>query len=562
MGKRLWCSVFNVTLFVIGLVLFVLGFVTQYVIFDKIVDSMVKEQFIIDGNLNGTDLNDFTDQWLNNKYIKKMDYYIYNYTNVIEILTRGSLPDVTEKGPYSYTETWVHYNLSFSDDKNYFTYSRKHIYTFDQASSCDTCKEDDVVLVPDLVFISLMDQLSTLQCDSLPKQLQDLLCSNSTNFNFNDIMGTLLNLLGTGMKAWNVGPFVQVKVKDLLFNGYKDPIFTKMISNILTVIADILGKTIDLSTFEFPSVALNQNNNTMGYVYTVKTGKFNRKEIGQIFSFTNQYKNFSSSGSLVPDQWWPGPNSALTCPKSDRDNARAMKGTNGDFFAPHLKKDDTLYIYNDNVCRSVSLSYYGDATVKGIDTYRFLVNNNDFNYTLPENCGYCYPLDANYYSYKKGDSCLPIGLTDISRCTDQNPPLVLSNPHFYGAENDVFRLFPRFTQTDVIDQTSLDIEPITGTVLRAEQKMQINVMMKQYSNISVFKLMKSGAYPICYVNETFLADDGTISQMNDQLFDSKNLVKILSFTVGVGLGALLMVLSIISCLVLQCYKSTDKKKEM
>ncbi|CEF61819.1 CD36 antigen family-containing protein [Strongyloides ratti] len=541
-----------------------MGFITQYIIFDNIMESQVKEQFVIDGNIDGTNLNQFTDQWLNNKYTKFMKYYIYNYTNPIEILTRGSLPDVTEKGPYSYKETWLHYNLSFSNDKNYFTFSRKKIYTFDPVTSCDTCKEDDIFLVPDLIFIKLMDQLTSLECQNLPKQIQSLLCNDTKALpNFDQIMNQIMNLLGTGMKAWNVGPFVQVKVNDLLFNGYKDPIFTKMLTNILDIVYGIVGKPKNgTTTFDFPTVALNQNNNTMGLVYTVKTGKFNYSEVGQTYSFTNQFRNFSSSGSYLPNGWWPGNDALKQCTKDDINNARLIKGTNGDFFSPFLKKSDTLWLYVEDLCRSVSFKYFSDITVKNVPAYRFIINDSGFNYTLPDNCGYCYPLDGNYYSYKKGDQCLPIGLSDISRCTDQNPPLVLSNPHFYGSEEDVFRLFPRFTPTEVVDQTILDIEPTTGTVLSASQKIQISVMMKQYTNISVFKLMKSGAYPICYVNETFLADDNTISQINDQLLDPKNLVKILSFSIGVGLGALLMVLSIVSCMVLKCYKNLDKKKEM
>uniref|UniRef100_A0A0N4Z147 CD36 family protein n=1 Tax=Parastrongyloides trichosuri TaxID=131310 RepID=A0A0N4Z147_PARTI len=562
MSKKLWCSIFNVSLFVIGAVLFIMGFIMQYVIFGNIMESQVKEQFIIDGDVNGTNYNQFTDQWLNNKYTKLMAYYVYNYTNTIEILTRGSLPDVVEKGPYSYIEKWEQSNLSFSEDKNYFTFSRKKTYIFDPTTSCDTCKEDDIILIPDLIFIKFVDELNTLNCANLPSQVQSLLCNDGKGVpDFNDLMNQIMNLLGTGMKAWGVGPFVQVKVKDLLFNGYQDPIFTKMITNILQIVSGILSQPIN-GTIEFPSVALNQNNNTMGLIYTIKTGRFNYKDLGDTYSFTNQYRNFTSDGKMVPQSWWPGNNNMKTCSKKENDNARLMKGTNGDFFSPLIKKNDTLWIYVEDLCRSVSFNYLTDTEVKGIPTYRFVVSNDNLNYTIPENCGFCYPLDGDYYSYKKGSSCLPIGLSDISRCTDQNPPLVLSNPHFYGAEEDVFRLFPRFNPTEIIDQTTLDIEPTTGSVLRAAQRLQINVMMKQYSNISVFKMMKPGAYPITYVNESFLADDGTISTLNDQLFDPKNLVKILSFSVGVGLGAILMILSIISCLVLSCYKTTDTKKEM
>ena len=48
------------------------------------------------------ELNEFADDWLNSKYTVKMEYYIFNYTNALEMVNRGMLPDAVERGPYTY----------------------------------------------------------------------------------------------------------------------------------------------------------------------------------------------------------------------------------------------------------------------------------------------------------------------------------------------------------------------------------------------------------------------------------------------------------------------------
>ena len=47
-------------------------------------------------------LNDFANDWLNSNFTVLMQYYIWNYTNAIEIVDRGMKPDAYQVGPYSY----------------------------------------------------------------------------------------------------------------------------------------------------------------------------------------------------------------------------------------------------------------------------------------------------------------------------------------------------------------------------------------------------------------------------------------------------------------------------
>ena len=46
--------------------------------------------------------NDFTKDWVMSDYKATMQYWVYDYKNVLGIVNRGQLPDMDEKGPYGY----------------------------------------------------------------------------------------------------------------------------------------------------------------------------------------------------------------------------------------------------------------------------------------------------------------------------------------------------------------------------------------------------------------------------------------------------------------------------
>lgn len=71
--------------------------------------------------------------------------------------------------------------------------------------------------------------------------------------------------------------------------------------------------------------------------------------------------------------------------------------------------------------------------------------------------------------------CKTDGILDISRCK-KGAPIVLSAPHFYKGDEyltreEVIGLQPQKS----LHETFLEIEPMTGVVLNAARRIQINV---------------------------------------------------------------------------------------
>ncbi|XP_010768649.1 lysosome membrane protein 2-like, partial [Notothenia coriiceps] len=147
------------------------------------------------------------------------------------------------------------------------------------------------------------------------------------------------------------------------------------------------------------------------------------------------------------------------CSKLDwwtSDECNMINGTNGGSFHPVITKNETLYMFSSDLCRSLYALYEEDVTVKGIPGYRFSPPSEVFaNQTVnPANAGFCVPAG----------NCLGSGVLNVSPCK-QGAPIVMSTPHFYQADEkyvqDVFGMRPKKEQ----HQTAIDINPVIISTL-------------------------------------------------------------------------------------------------
>ena len=58
-------------------------------------------------------------------------------------------------------------------------------------------------------------------------------------------------------------------------------------------------------------------------------------------------------------------------------------------FSSKLPQDAKLWLFNDQLCRSIWLEYVEDVKIKGIRTMRFTPPNAVFNFSNPDNYCYC-----------------------------------------------------------------------------------------------------------------------------------------------------------------------------
>ena len=298
--------------------------------------------------------------------------------------------------------------------------------------------------------------------------------------------------------------FVNHTVEEWLF-GYPDPVFKAV-----SVIMDILHKHFapDFGLF------VGYNNSNDG-VYLVNTGKDD-------ITKSNQICKWNGNDSLP---WWTSA------------EANMVNGTDGTFMSPKVDTSKKLYAFVTDICRSVYFQFEKDSSVKGINTVRFTMPAVVFENATenPDNAGFCVPPK----------NCLDSGVLDISTCK-QGAPVVLSSPHFYLASSRYIHGVNGMHPNKKEHETFVDIEPLSGSVLNAAKRLQINTHLQNLGIFSNLKHVNDVILPMLWLNESFTLDTATANMFKSQVFSLIKLVHVLPFVI-LGLGLALM---LIGCVLL------------
>uniref|UniRef100_A0A673A8C7 Lysosome membrane protein 2-like n=1 Tax=Sphaeramia orbicularis TaxID=375764 RepID=A0A673A8C7_9TELE len=222
------------------------------------------------------------------------------------------------------------------------------------------------------------------------------------------------SVISSYMRSQGEGLFITRTVRELLW-GYEDGLL-KALSLFQPGLDDVFG-------------LFYKNNGSNDGKYVFFTGQGSSKDFARV-------DTWNGNSSL---DWWTS------------DECNMINGTNGAFFHPVVTKNETLYMFSSDLCRSLYAVYEEDVTVKGIPGYRFTPPSKVFaNLTVnPDNAGFCVPAG----------NCLGSGLLNVSACK-QGAPIIMSSPHFYQADEkfvkDVFGMNPKKEE----HQTTIDINPV------------------------------------------------------------------------------------------------------
>jgi hypothetical protein len=107
--------------------------------------------------------------WSKPPYIEHMNFYMFNWTNPITVLSGAGRPAVKEIGPFSYrcvraavsrshgtccSQTDFKHNISFGDNGNWVRYKNYRSWYFDPSTSCAGCQDrNTLVTLPNIVYI-------------------------------------------------------------------------------------------------------------------------------------------------------------------------------------------------------------------------------------------------------------------------------------------------------------------------------------------------------------------------------------------------------------------------
>ncbi|CAG9577041.1 unnamed protein product [Danaus chrysippus] len=371
--------------------------------------------------------------WQRPGVIRLTKVYIFNVTNPQGFLENGEKPKLTEIGPFVYREDMEKVNIKFHDNDT-VTYQHNKILRFVPELSVD---KNLKLVVPNIPLLTV------------------------TSFSPN-LAGWLFNLLATGLSITyreRAKPFVHVTAEQLVF-GYDDPLVT-------------------LAHYFYPKGKrpntqmglLLARNGTLEEVSTIHTGE----DMGN-FGYLDRINGMDH----LP-HWSDKP-------------CNDIRASEGSFFPPRLStKEDTVYIYDKDLCRILPFTYRKDVYIDGIQTGLYTPPSSTFESAEvnPDNKCFC-----------QGEKCPPRGLQNISPC-QYNAPVYLSYPHFYDAEPSLLERFEGLKPEQKKHESYFYIQPKIGVPLEGQVRVQLNLKVDRAPNIMVNDIHKFPdiIFPIMWVQE-------------------------------------------------------------
>uniref|UniRef100_A0A3Q2YM01 Scavenger receptor class B member 2 n=1 Tax=Hippocampus comes TaxID=109280 RepID=A0A3Q2YM01_HIPCM len=305
-------------------------------------------------------------------------------------------------------------------------------------------------------------------------------------------------LISLIMKGTDEGLFTTHTVGELLW-GYEDALL-KDIHAVKPDVDPVFG-------LFYKSNASNDGE------YVFHTGQEDYKDFARVDTWNNQR-------SL---NWWTS------------DECNMINGTNGASFHSVLTKNEMLYMFSSDLCRSIYAVFEKDVVVKGIPGYRFTPPSQVFanSSVNPSNAGFCVPAD----------NCLGSGVLNVKPCK-QSAPIIMSSPHFYQGDEKFVRAVFGMRPHKEYHQTFIDLNPLTGVVLRAAKRLQVNVYVEKMDTFSQTGNVTTVILPVLYLNESVVIDDSSVAKLNAVLMEQNVLVNVPFILMGIGiiLGGVFMLL--------------------
>ena len=93
------------------------------------------------------------------------------------------------------------------------------------------------------------------------------------------------------------------------------------------------------------------------------------------------------------------------------------------------------------------------------------------------------------------------GLLDVHACYQS--PVILSNPNFYLAEHQLDNFQETILPDKERDESRITVDRDTGTVTKAEIKLQINMPIVKHPKITILQKVADIVFPVIWVNNVY-----------------------------------------------------------
>lgn len=407
-------------------------------------------------------------QWIDPAPPIYMQYWFFQVDNP-EFILKGEKPILSEVGPFTYRFYQPKTEVAFYTNST-VGYKYNHTLVFQPDMSPGVNESTPILQI----------NLPLLTVASLLKKK-----------NFPDWATSMVSTLADAANDSSL--FVEHSASEFLF-GYEDPLL-KMVHDAASLVH-----------IDFPSefgVFYGYNNSDDG-VYLAKTGADDVKT-------ANTLEKWNYAKSL--DFWY-------------NDEANMINGTDGTFFNPRISKDDRLYLYNSDICRSIYLQYDRESSVLDIPTLRFRVPPEVFQSPSknPANAGFC-PVD----------DCLDDGVLEISSCKE-GAPVIMSCPHFYSGAPEYINAVVGMHPSEEEHGTYLDVEPQSGATFKAAKRLQANAHLLKDESFTELANVNDVIFPVLWLNESVTLDTDTAHTYKSTVIPLENFVYAIPYLMlGVGL---------------------------
>ncbi|KAI1286724.1 Lysosome membrane protein 2 [Halotydeus destructor] len=475
--KLMRCCLY--TLMILGLFLFV-GSLVMYFVFPNMVANKVKLQLPLrNGSASLT-------KWSRVTVPIYLKVYVFDIQNGDEVANNRAVPVLVQRGPYTFFETREKIVLDFSNDSEVIHYQDiKRFYFMPELSNGTLQDEVNFINVP---LIGMLGKIG--------KMLASL-----------SVLGSLVVSSINGLVQRTGEKIIARRtVGELLFDGYKVDLFEG-----LSTSARNFGVTLPPFLPNNTFGLMYGKNGTSAGMYSINSGVSNVLNLNTVEAFRGR--------RTVPH--WSG----ATC--------NAINGTDGSSFHPQVTREEILYMFNADLCRSLYFDYDHDSQVRGIPTYKFSLPDSFFQAPSrrPDNECFCTQPEG-----LKSKLCQIDGILDISQCR-KGAPVVISAPHFFQGDAELLQNVSGLHPDRKLHETFVEINPLTGLVMNAARRIQININVKHSPDVPALKGINSMIMPVMWLEEVASADEPSAMKFKS-LIQNKlvlgNAILISAMTIGIA----------------------------
>jgi len=297
------------------------------------------------------------------------------------------------------------------------------------------------------------------------------------------------NAIEYTLNSWNSGVLTTRTAEEWLFTANDTAIYNHQVyhehdvERALVNIVDNCYNTADAEKAEIPSL-------------TVKTGRDDVNKIGQTVKYNGEDTIYIWAEPIEVD------------------------GTDGTQFAPGLTKEDTLKTFQTDLLRVAELKYTEDAEIYDIDLLRFELDTDTFS------------VNPTYYMDTNG--LVNLAPIEKYRCIEVR----VSRPHFLGAATSVQKGVNGIAPSKSHHNTYIEVEPITGIVMNARKRIQINFEVEPTEFYQ--PNIEHTVVPILWFEQSGEIPEDMAEDFKDLVYGALELKENLPLW-GLGIGACLVV---------------------